>query len=187
MGPAPPPSPRRGSVLRLEAWVRASGDPPLCPSSRGAGVGPPPARAQRLCVGPEARETLKWAATTPCATGGEDSRAPRPRGPGSRMSHARLPAGSRSRRRQQGDPVAVASRRPTAAPAPSPGRPDGSLRGAHWGQQVSLQARAPGKRCELRVVLRWELGAGLLTLRSRAHPVRTLFGEVCRASSTLFR
>lgn len=113
--------------------------------------------------------------------------APPSRPPRSRMSHARLPAGSRSRRRQQGDPVAVASRRPTAAPAPSPGRPDGSLRGAHWGQQVSLQARAPGKRCELRVVLRWELGAGLLTLRSRAHPVRTLFGEVCRASSTLFR
>lgn len=96
---------------------------------------------------------------------GEGSPAPRPRGPRSRPSHARLqPEGGRWQRRQA-NPVAEASRRTHGRNTTLPRRPDGSLRGAHWGQQVLLQARAPGKRCGgaagTRRLACWSAGANL--------------------------
>ena len=107
---------------------------------------PAPYPTPRLCARRLAAETLKWAATNPARPWGRACRRRAPGNPAERSEGLSAEDGRGGR--QQGNPEARASRGPHAQP-PS-GGPDGSLRGAHWGQQVRLRARA-GEALQVRV------------------------------------
>ena len=117
--------------------VQVRGDPPLCPSLHGGGNGPPP--TQRCASAPAAGPRKLSSGPLPPLHG--RGRACRRRASGVPAERrARLSAEDLRGGRQQGDAEDRASRGPHAQP-PS-GGPDGSLRGAHSGQQVRLRARA---------------------------------------------
>lgn len=84
----------RSSESRFSSWPRISsatcspgrlgaerGDPPLCPSSRGSGDGPPPARALRLCAGRRPGKPSNGPLPPSRRVGGELSYAASPRPP----------------------------------------------------------------------------------------------------------
>lgn len=142
-GQSPAPQPDFSPVL-----VR--GDPPLCPSlhgSGGGGKGPPP--TQRSASAPAAWPRKLSNGPLPPLHGRGEGLPCRRRAPGVPAEpRARLSAEDVRGERQQGNPEDRASRRSHAQPLS--GGPDGSLRGAHWGQQVRLRARA-GEALQIRV------------------------------------
>lgn len=166
-----PPPPRGWSVLgpaARSAGAPARGDPPLCPSSRGAGVGPPPA-GHSASPRAAAQETLKWAATTPAPPGRRARQRRAPAAPGSRATSGQGRRGGGGGGRGTPRPQHPAASTPEPAPPP-PGRPNGSLRDARWGQQVRLRARARDSATSCKCG-REPAGPRLLPVRSRAHPM----------------
>lgn len=163
--------------------------PPLCPSSRRS----PPAPL-RSAAPPRRRPdpgNSQMGRYHPRAAGGIEHAETNPQSLRGWPLRERLPAGGGRGARTAAAGVSPPRTRARASRGPHalhyPPRPDGAM------VRSAARTRQAGRAPDAGSSERWgQPGAGpvcpgALPLRSRAHPVRTRFGEVCSASFALFR